>query len=108
MDGLGIGLGFSMSLTLMGLVREFFGAGTFFGLVVPFMQNIKMTIFILPAGGFMVFGLLMVLYNLVVGEIEKKLHDYKHRKYIRETNPLLQAQEDEEKARRSGAIGGDK
>ena len=104
MDGLGIGLGFSMSLTLMGLVR----AGTFFGLIVPFMQNVKMTIFILPAGGFMVFGLLMVLYNLVVGEIEKKIHDYKHRKYIQETNPLLKAQDDEEEARRNASVGGDK
>ena len=56
----------------------------------------------------MVFGLLMVLYNLVVGEIEKVMHNYKHRKYIQETNPLLKAQDDEEKARRSGAIGGDK
>ena len=42
MDGIGIGVGFTMSLTLMGLVREFFGAGTFFGLLVPFMQEIKM------------------------------------------------------------------
>ncbi|MBO5773552.1 MAG: hypothetical protein J6R44_01835, partial [Clostridia bacterium] len=108
MDGIGIGVGFTMSLTLMGLVREFFGAGTFFGLLVPFMQEIKMTVFILPAGGFMVFGLLMVLYNLVVGEIEKVIHDHKHRKYIQETNPLLQAQDEEEQARRSGAIGGDK
>lgn len=105
MDGLGIGLGFTMSLTLMGMVREFLGAGTFFGLVVPFMENVKMTIFILPAGGFMVFGLMMVLYNLVVGEIEKLLHNHKHRKYIQETNPLLKAQEDEEEARRNG-IGG--
>ena len=108
MDGIGIGVGFTMSLTLMGLFREFFGAGSFFGLLVPFMQEIKMTVFVLPAGGFMVFGLLMVLYNLVVGEIEKVIHDHKHRHYIRETNPLLQAQDEEEQARRSGAIGGDK
>ena len=105
MDGLGIGIGFTMSLTLMGLVREFFGAGTFFDLVVPFMENLKMTIFILPAGGFMVYGLMMVLYNLVVGEIEKVLHDHKHRKYIQETNPLLKEQEEKEEARRN-AIGG--
>lgn len=108
MDGLGIGLGFTMSLTLMGLVREFFGAGTFFDMVVPFMANIKMTVFILPAGGFMVYGLMMVLYNLVVGEIEKKIHDFKHRHYHAITNPLLKAQEDEERARREASMGGDK
>ncbi len=108
MDGLGIGIGFSMSLTLMGLTREFLGAGTFFNLVVPFMQNIKMTVFILPAGGFMVFGMLMVLYNLVVGSIEKKIQDYRHRHYHALTNPLLKEQDDLEAERRSASIGGEK
>ena len=108
MDGLGIGLGFTMSLTLLGLVREFFGAGSFFGLTVGFMQNLKMTVFILPAGGFMVYGLMMVLYNLVVGELEKKIEAYKHRKYIALTNPLLAEQEEAEQARRRGLFGGNK
>ncbi len=108
MDGIGIGLGFAMSLTFMGLVREFLGAGTFFNLEVPFMQSIKMTVFILPAGGFMVFGFLMVIYNTVVGAIEKKIRDYRHRHYHALTNPLLKEQDDLESAKRSMQVGGDK
>ena len=72
------------------------------------MQNLKMTVFILPAGGFMVYGLMMVLYNLVVGELEKKIEAYKHRKYIALTNPLLAEQEEAEQARRRGLFGGNK
>ena len=48
-DGIGMGLGFTMGLTIIGLIREILGAGTFFGL--PFLSAIKgftpITIFIM-------------------------------------------------------------
>lgn len=68
MDGIGIGLGFTLALTLIGIVREFFGAGAIFGYSIEALSRaeLPMTIFILPAGGFMVFGLLIVAFNLVV------------------------------------------
>ena len=58
-DGLGMGIGFTISLTLMGLIREILGAGAAFGYEIPILSGYAMTIFILPAGGFLTFGLLM-------------------------------------------------
>ena len=78
-DGLGMGIGFTAALFCMGTVREILGAGTFLtGLDTMIGVSFKgfdftealsriglapMTIFILPAGGFFVFGLLMALAN---------------------------------------------
>lgn len=63
LDGLGMGIGFTAALLLMGIIRELFGAGTIFGLPVTsgFME--PMLIFILPPGGFFVFGMLVALAN---------------------------------------------
>ncbi|MDD2362350.1 MAG: electron transport complex subunit E [Oscillospiraceae bacterium] len=62
LDGLGMGAGFTAALILMGGIREFLGKGTIFnwpdgGLIPP------ITIFVLPAGGFFVFGILIWLTN---------------------------------------------
>ena len=58
-DGLGMGLGFTISLTLMSAIREGLGAGTFLGVRVlpPFIE--PMIIMVMPAGGFAVLGLLI-------------------------------------------------
>lgn len=61
MDGLGMGLGFTLALTLMASVREIFGAGSWFGIKIPYMQS--MTLFILPAGGFFVLGCIIAFIN---------------------------------------------
>lgn len=63
LDGLGMGIGFTAALLLMGIIRELFGAGTIFGL--PVLSNIMppIVIFILPPGGFFVFGMLIALAN---------------------------------------------
>ena len=59
LDGLGMGIGFTITLVLMGSIREILGAGTFFGLqVLPSFLE-PMALFISPPGGFLVFGLLM-------------------------------------------------
>ena len=60
-DGLGIGLGFTLSLTVIGLVRELLGAGTLFGLHL--FQGDGILVFILAPGAFLVLGLLMALFN---------------------------------------------
>lgn len=62
-DGLGMGVGFTAALFLMGAVREIMGAGTFYGLSVPFLSENPMLIFILPPGGFFVYGILMAVVN---------------------------------------------
>ena len=63
LDGLGMGVGFTAALFLMGTVREVLGAGSFLGLSIPFLSQNPMLIFILPPGGFFVFGMLMACVN---------------------------------------------
>ena len=68
LDGLGMGVDFTATLLLMGIIRELLGAGTVFDIPVlsTFMDPI--IIFILPPGGFFVFGLLIALANKLSGE----------------------------------------
>lgn len=61
-DGVGIGLGFTLGLTLLGAVRELFGAGSLFGaLLLPETTNILL--FILPPGAFITLGFLIAIVN---------------------------------------------
>ncbi len=68
MDGVGMGLGFTLALFLIGSVREIFGAGTWFGLQLIPKGIPPMAIFSQAPGGFFVFGVVMA----VVGAILKK------------------------------------
>lgn len=61
LDGLGMGLGFTAVLFLMGSVREIAGTGSWMGLTIPAMH--PMLIFIMPAGGFFVLGCVIALVN---------------------------------------------
>ena len=61
LDGLGMGLGFTGTLVVMGSVREVLGAGTLFGVQAMPAAVDPMTVFITPPGGFFVFGCLMAL-----------------------------------------------
>lgn len=86
-DGLGMGIGFTAALFCIATVREFLGNGTLFvdaqNLLSVFGEdvlggfngitilNTPMTLFILPAGGFFVFGVLIALSNAISGK--KKL-----------------------------------
>lgn len=62
-DGLGMGLGFTLSLTALGITREILGSGTIFSLNL-FGENASMMIlFILPPGAFIALAYLAALYN---------------------------------------------
>ncbi len=63
LDGLGMGVGFTAALTVMGGVRELLGAGSLMGFRILPESIPPMTIFILAPGGFFVFGLLMACAN---------------------------------------------
>jgi len=63
LDALGMGVGFTLALFLIGTIREILGNGTIFGFDISFGVIPQATLFILPAGGFLVLGLLMALYN---------------------------------------------
>ena len=67
-DGLGMGVGFTAALLAMGIIRELLGAGTVFGLPIlsGFMDPI--IIFLLPPGGFFVFGILIALAGKLSAE----------------------------------------
>ena len=61
-DGIGIGLGFTMALTILGIVRELLGAGSIFGIsLLPEVTNIL--IFVLPPGAFITLGYIIAIVN---------------------------------------------
>ena len=63
-DGLGIGLGFTLALTLLGAMREILGAGSLFGFqLLPETTNILL--FVLPPGAFLSLGFLVAIFNKV-------------------------------------------
>ena len=61
-DGIGIGLGFTFALTLLGMVRELLGAGSLFGFtLLPEVSNIL--VFVLPPGAFITLGYIIAIVN---------------------------------------------
>ena len=73
LDGIGMGLGFTLALLIMGSIREILGAGTWFG--IPLTVNLfsPISIFILAPGGFLVYGLVIAAVNkLTKGKAVKK------------------------------------
>jgi len=62
LDGLGMGLGFTLSLTVLGIIREFLGAGTIFGLTI-YSSQFAALIFVLAPGAFICLAYLMAAVN---------------------------------------------
>lgn len=62
-DGLGMGLGFSMALTILGAIREVLGNGSLFGLNLFGASFEPMLLFILPPGAFLTLGFLLAGFN---------------------------------------------
>ena len=62
-DGMGMGLGFAMALTVLGAIREILGSGALFGM--KFIAGDGMLIFILAPGAFIALGYLIVLANMI-------------------------------------------
>ena len=71
-DGLGMGVGFTLALTLMGAVRELIGNGSIFGVSVLGASYEPMLLIVLASGGFLTFGLLLGLFNIVSEKLSKK------------------------------------
>ncbi len=64
-DGIGMGLGFTLALTLAGAVREILGSGTFFGVQVLPKTVEPMGIFVQPPGAFLVIALFIIIMNAI-------------------------------------------
>lgn len=74
LDGLGMGLGFTLALTCLGFVRELVGNASIFvgslgsisfGITIGALSDLALKIFVLPAGGFLTLGLAMALVNWI-------------------------------------------
>lgn len=65
LDGLGVGLGFTLALTVMGAIREILGNGTFLGMAIfgEGFKNAPVIFMILPPGAFLVIGVMKALIN---------------------------------------------
>ena len=63
LDGLGMGLGFAMALTMLGMIREFLGSASVFGL--KFYRGDGILLFILAPGAFITLGYLILLINKI-------------------------------------------
>ncbi len=65
LDGFGMGIGFTVALLSMAAVREILGAGSFFGMAIPFMKDYTIPFFSQAPGGFFVFGCLIAVVNAI-------------------------------------------
>ncbi len=71
MDGIGMAIGFAIALVAMATLREVFGAGTFFGMEIPFIKDFTIPILTSAPGGFFVFGLLIAIVNKFMSKKRK-------------------------------------
>ena len=65
LDGIGMGLGFTLAMLMMSTVREVLGSGSFAGISIPFMQDYTISVFTKAPGGLLVYGLLIAVVNLI-------------------------------------------
>lgn len=66
-DGLGIGIGFTLALTLLGSVREMLGSGAIFG--AKFIDGDGILIFVLAPGAFIALGYLLIIFNKLTAKL---------------------------------------
>jgi electron transport complex protein RnfE len=63
LDGIGMGLGFTLTLFVMASIREIFGSGSWMGLEIPFFADHTISIMTLAPGGFFIFGCMIAAVN---------------------------------------------
>ena len=73
LDGIGMGLGFTLALVSMAVVREVLGAASFAGIAIPFLEPYKISFLVKAPGGLLVYGVLIALvYIITNGKAPKK------------------------------------
>lgn len=65
LDGIGMGLGFTLALLVMSTIREVFGSASFAGIAIPFLEPYKIEVLVKAPGGMMVYGLLIALVYVI-------------------------------------------
>ena len=71
LDGLGMGLGFTLALVIISTIREILGNGTFLGISIFGDSFEPATMFILPPGAFIVLGVVLAVINLITSKKRK-------------------------------------
>lgn len=73
LDGLGMGIGFTLALLSISIIREVLGAGSFADIPIPFMADYKIKFLVEAPGGFLVYGLMIALvYKITHGKAPLK------------------------------------
>ena len=73
LDGVGMGIGFTIALVSMAIVREVLGSASFAGIAIPFLEPYKIAFLSKAPGGLLVYGLLIaVVYVITNGKAPKK------------------------------------
>ena len=73
LDGIGMGLGFTIALCAMAFIREVFGNASFAGIAIPFLEPYKIAFLVKAPGGMLVYGLLIALvYAITSGKAPLK------------------------------------
>jgi len=76
LDGIGMGLGATIAMTLVGTIREIIGNGTWMGITLTANMITPMSVLILAPGGFFVYGLMIAVMNkLTKGGVKRKSFD---------------------------------
>lgn len=75
LDGIGMGLGFTLALCILGTIREILGNGTFLGIQVFGDGFQPATIFILPPGAFIVLGCVLAVINIISARKKERSDD---------------------------------
>ena len=65
LDGVGMGIGFTVALLSISIIREVIGAGTFAGMEIPFIIDHRIEFFIKAPGGLMVYGIMIAVVNYI-------------------------------------------
>jgi len=73
LDGVGMGIGFTLALLSISTIREILGAGSFAGIEIPFISNYKIEFFVKAPGGILVYGIMIaVVIKLTKGRAPYK------------------------------------
>ncbi len=65
LDGIGMGIGFTIALLSIAIIREVIGVGTFAGIEIPFIIDHRIELFAKAPGGLLVYGIMIAVVNVI-------------------------------------------
>lgn len=95
LDGLFMGLGFTVSITVMGIIRELLGSASLFGLKLWDANVFSVPFFTNAAGAFLTYGLLIAIFNVCYNAVDRKIKHNHHSKMLQSVDTQATAKEAE-------------